>query len=184
VHSDVALTLWRDRISDNRVRSIASAASTGDASGDSGAGEIFDGTIVHTRLSGNSVTVRSSRGDATALAGAVITHGTLTASVVRLNRASALSPHGTAAVFGGGLVSDDRLSVISTVVEENRGDARGRTGSALGGGIFASDPTVHPRDPWCCAAAGSPATSSPGTHRSPAAVEASTQPTSGPSPTP
>jgi hypothetical protein len=148
VHSDVALTLRHDTITDNSLRSITTGSSTGDASGDSGAGEFLVGNFLHSRLASNSVTVRSAHGDATALAGAIITHGTLRNSVVRHNRVSALSPEGNAAVFGGGVISDDLLNVVSTSVEGNRAHAGGRTGSALGGGIFASDiPDGPPEGP-------------------------------------
>jgi len=148
VHSDVALTLSRDAITRNSVRSATTPSSTGDAGGDSGAGEIFPGTILHSRLTGNTVTVRSAHGDATALAGALITHGTLDNSVVSHNRVRAHSRHGTASVYGGGVVSDGRLSVISTAVTGNRGHASGRTGSAFGGGIFASNiPDGPPEGP-------------------------------------
>lgn len=148
LHSDVDLTLWGDVLAGNSVRSVTSASSTGNASGDSGAGEVFPGTFLHSRLAGNSVSVSSAHGNATALAGAVITHGTIKDSVVSQNRVQALSPHGTASVFGGGVVSDGYLSVVSTAVEGNRGHASGRTGSALGGGIFASSiPDGPPEGP-------------------------------------
>jgi hypothetical protein len=148
VHSDVALTLRHDTFTANRLRSITTGSSTGDASGDSGAGEFLVGTFLHTSLTDNSVTVRSRHGDATALAGAVITHGTIRDSAVSHNRVSAHSPHGNAAVFGGGVISDDLLSVVSSTVEGNRGHAAGRTGSALGGGIFSADiPEGPPEGP-------------------------------------
>ncbi len=138
VHSDVDLVLRDDVLSKNSVRAVALPGSTGDASADSGAGEIRTGEIIDSRLSGNTVTARSAAGDAVALAGAVIIHGTLRNSVVSHNRIRGLSPRGSVSVAGGGLVSDGYLSLITTTVRGNTGHASGRSGTALGGGVFAA----------------------------------------------
>lgn len=138
VHSDVNLVLRHDVFSKNSVRAVTLPGSTGDAYADSGAGEIRTGEIIGSRLSGNTVTARSVAGNASAIAGAAIIHGTLRNSVVSHNRVRGLSPHGSVSVAGGGLVSDGYLSLIATTVSGNTGHASGRTGSALGGGIFAA----------------------------------------------
>lgn len=136
LHTDVDFTLSDDLIGANSVESVAAASSTGDAEGDSGAGEM-GGTITRTRLIGNSVTVQSSHGDVSALAGAVIFGGTMLDSAVRRNRVQGNSPHGSVSVSGGGILSGGRLTLRRTTVAGNTGDARGRTGAARGGGIFA-----------------------------------------------
>ncbi len=134
LHTDGVFTLTNDVITDNRVYSATPPGSTGNAEGDSGAGEMA-GTINNTRLTDNTVTVRSAAGTATALAGATILTGTLTNSVVSGNRVFASSPAGNAVLAGGGLQAAGPLTLQNTTVRGNTGYATGLSGSAQGGGI-------------------------------------------------
>jgi hypothetical protein len=136
VHTDVSFELSDDVIANNRVTSAALPGSSGNAFGDSGAGEM-SGKISNTRFTGNSVTVRSAAADAIASAGAAIFAGSMTNSVVSGNQVHGSSPHGSVFVAGGGLQAGDAgITLRSTTVSGNVGDARGLTGSAQGGGIF------------------------------------------------
>lgn len=137
LHGDVALRLSNATISHNTVTAATLAGSSGNANGDSGAGEIR-GTIDNSRFTGNSVTVRSAEGRADAAAGAAILGGSMTNGTVNGNRVRASSPHGSAAVLGGGLQTDGGLTLRNTSVRANSADARGRTATARGGGIFAA----------------------------------------------
>jgi hypothetical protein len=134
LHTDGVFTLNNDVISDNSVYSATLAPSTGDAEGDSAAGEMA-GTINNTRLTGNTVMVSSVAGTATALAGATIVMGTLTNSIVSDNHVLASSPTGNVVLAGGGLQAGGALTLQNTTVSGNTGDARGLSGSAQGGGI-------------------------------------------------
>jgi hypothetical protein len=138
LHTDRALTLSNSVIADNSVYSATLPGSPGDAQGDSAAGELT-GTISNTRLTGNTVTVRSAAGTATASSGATIFAGTLTDSIVSNNHVFASSPNGAVFLGGGGLESAGPLTLRNTTVRGNAGHANGRTGSARGGGIFAVD---------------------------------------------
>jgi hypothetical protein len=138
LHTDGTFTLTNDVIGGNSVFSATLPGSSGNAGGDSGAGEMA-GTITNTRLTGNSVTVISASGTAVASAGATIVTGTLTNSIVSSNTASAASPHGTVLIGGGGLLSGGPLTLRNTSVSGNRGYATGHTGGAEGGGIFDVD---------------------------------------------
>jgi hypothetical protein len=138
LHTDGTFTLSNDVIADNSVYSVTLPGSPGDAEGDSGAGEMA-GTISNTRFTGNSVTVKSANGTADAAAGAAIFTGTLTNSNVSGNTVTAASPHGTVVLAGGGLQTGGPLTLRNTTVSGNRGDAKGLTGTAQGGGIFAVD---------------------------------------------
>lgn len=138
LHTDGTFRLSNDDISYNRVYSATLPGSSGNAEGDSGAGEMA-GTISNTRFIGNSVMVKSARGTASAAAGAAIFTGTLASSVVSDNAVSASSRHGTVVLVGGGLQSGGPLTLRNTIVIGNRGDANGLTGTAQGGGIFAVD---------------------------------------------
>jgi hypothetical protein len=138
LHTDGTFTLSNDVITDNSVYSATLPGSSGDAEGDSGAGEMA-GTISNTRFTGNSVTVKSANGTADASAGAAVFTGTLTNSNISGNTVSAASPHGTVVLVGGGLQSGGPLTLRNTSVSGNRGDANGLTGTAQGGGIFAVD---------------------------------------------
>lgn len=134
----IPLELRNDIIADNRVMSSA-LGSSGDANGDSAAGEI-SGEITNSQVTGNTVVVKSARGDATALGGAGIVSGSITNSVIRGNAVSASSPHGSVFVAGAGLVADVGVSLRRTSVTGNIAAGRGVTGSVRGGGIF--DATV------------------------------------------
>ncbi len=138
LHTDGTFTLSNDVITNNAVYSATLPTSSGNAEGDSGAGEMA-GTISNTRFTGNSVTVKSANGTADASAGAAIFTGTLTNSNVSGNTVSAASPHGTVVLVGGGLQSGGPLTLRNTAVSGNRGDANGLAGTAQGGGIFAVD---------------------------------------------
>jgi hypothetical protein len=138
LHTDGTFTLSNDVIADNSVYSVTLPGSPGDAEGDSGAGEMA-GTISNTRFTGNSVTVKSANGTAAAAAGAAIFTGTLTNSNVSGNTVTAASPHETVVLAGGGLQTGGPLTLRNTTVSGNRGDAKGLTGTAQGGGIFAVD---------------------------------------------
>ena len=142
LHTDGTFTLSNDVISYNSVYSATLPGSSGNAEGDSGAGEMA-GTISNTHFTGNSVTVKSASGTASAAAGAVIFTGTLTSSAVSDNAVSASSRHGTVVLVGGGLQSGGPLTLRNTIVTENRGDANGLTGTAQGGGIFAVNESAN-----------------------------------------
>jgi hypothetical protein len=98
LHTDGVFTLSNDVIAGNSVYSAA-LGSSGDAEGDSGGGEMA-GTIVNTRMTGNTVRVSSAAGTATASAGATSFTGTLTNSIVSDNHVFASSPSRTVALFG------------------------------------------------------------------------------------
>ena len=140
LHTDGVFTLSNDVIAGNSVYSATLPGSSGDAEGDSAAGEMnVAGTISNTRLTGNRVTVSSAAGTATASAGASIVTGTLTNSIVSNNHVFASSPNGAVFLAGGALQSGGPLTLQNTTVRGNTGHATGRTGSAQGGGIFAVD---------------------------------------------
>lgn len=136
LHTDVDVQLSNDVIANNSVSSTALPGSSGNAEGDSGAGEM-SGTISHPRLTGNTVTVSSAAGDATAFAGATIVLGLMTNGVVNGNHVRAFSPRGSVSVLGGGLTAGP-LTLRNTTVRGNTGYASGLTGTARGGGIFAA----------------------------------------------
>jgi hypothetical protein len=150
IHVDccVDFELSNDVIADNSVLSEALPGSSGNANGDSGAGEIA-GTIGNTRFTGNTVTVRSATGNANAGGGAAIFSGSMTDSVVSGNHVSVSSPSGAAFVTGGGLMAGDAgIALRNTTVSGNTADARGLSGSAQGGGIFdAAVPNGPPGGP-------------------------------------
>jgi hypothetical protein len=129
-------------IAGNSVSSATLDGSSGNASGDSGGGQLV-GTIANTRVTGNTVTVESASGDATA-SGNFVLGVSMTDSVVSDNHVRALSPQGSASVRGGALLVDtapefpDRggLTLRDSTVRGNTGDASGPSGTARGGGIF------------------------------------------------
>jgi hypothetical protein len=137
LHTDGVFTLNDDVISDNRVDSTA-LGSSGDAEGDSAAGEMA-GTISNTRMIGNRVSVDSRAGTASASAGASIFVGTLTNSSISDNHIFASSQHGTVVLEGGGLQSAGPVTLQNVAVTRNTAHADGPTGIAQGGGIFAVD---------------------------------------------
>ena len=137
VHVDlnVHFTMSNSIVADNSVSSTTLPGSSGNAGGDSGAGEIL-GTISNTRFTGNRVTATSAAGDATASAGAFIDFGSLTNSVVSDNHVHASSPSGTVFAAGAIVVDEPGLTFRNSVVSGNTAQANGATGSAQGGGIF------------------------------------------------
>jgi hypothetical protein len=138
LHTDGTFDLSNDVISDNTVTVATLDGSTGNAAGDSGAGE-WAGTVTNTRVFGNSVSASSVAGDAIADAGATIFAGTMANSAISDNHVQASSPHGSAIDRGGGLVAGDVITLRNTTVSGNTADANGLTGFARGGGIFDVD---------------------------------------------
>jgi hypothetical protein len=138
LHTDVNFDLENDAITNNSVDSQTLPGSSGNAYADSGAGEM-GGTIANTRLSGNSVIVDSSAGDAHASAGALIFGpGTMMNSVISGNTIHATSPNGSASVSGGGLQQGDVTTLANMTVSGNSAEAEGLTAIGQGGGIFAA----------------------------------------------
>jgi hypothetical protein len=137
VDLDVDFNMTHSVVADNSVRSVTVAGSTGAALADSGAGEML-GTISHTRITGNWVTVRSeTQGEAHALAGGMIFFGTMLRDVVSHNHVHATSPQGSVFVDGGGLVVDaPGVTLHDTAVRKNTVTAKGARGRVRGGGIF------------------------------------------------
>lgn len=136
VNPGVAFTLSNSVVFDNRVSSATLAGSSGNAEGDSGAGEIL-GTVSNTRVTGNTVIVTSVAGDATAFAGAFIDFGSITNSRISDNHVHASSPSGTAFAAGGAIVVDEPgLTVRDSEVSGNTVAAVGASGSVRGGGLF------------------------------------------------
>jgi len=136
IHTDVSFDLSDDVVANNSVTSAALPGSSGNAFGDSGAGEM-SGKISNTRFTGNSVSVRSAAADAIASAGAAMFAGSMSNSVVSGNQVQGSSRRGSVFVGGAGLqAADGGMTLRNTTVSGNVGDARGLTGSAQGGGIF------------------------------------------------
>ncbi len=141
VKTDVPIAVSDDVIADNHVSVVAHGGPSASADGDSGAGELI-GTVTNTRLTGNTVTVRSAQGSATASSGASLIEASLTDSVVRDNRVHAASAAGAATAVGGGIEvsGGDGRSVAeklrNTPVSGNTAEATGHSTSAQGGGIF------------------------------------------------
>jgi hypothetical protein len=136
VDLDVDFTMSNSVVADNSVNSATLAGSSGNAEGDSGAGELL-GTITGTRFTGNTVTVNSAAGDATAFAGALIYFGSITNSIISDNQVHASSPSGTAFAAGGALVVDEPgVTLRNSELSANTVGANGASGSAQGGGIF------------------------------------------------
>jgi hypothetical protein len=144
VDLDVDFKMSNSVVGDNSVSSATLAGSSGNAGGDSGAGELL-GMISNTRFSGNTVTVTSAAGDATALAGALIYFGSITNSVIRDNHVHASSPSGTVFAAGGAIVVDEPgLTLRNSELSANTVGANGASGSAQGGGIFDAPITDGP----------------------------------------
>ena len=138
LHTDGTFALSNDVISNNTVTVATLDGSTGNAAGDSGAGE-WAGTVTNTRVFGNSVSASSIAGDAIADAGATTFAGSMTNSEISDNHVRASSPHGSAIDRGGGLVAGDVITLRNTAVSGNTADASGLAGFARGGGIFDVD---------------------------------------------
>jgi hypothetical protein len=133
---DVDFTMSNSVVADNGVSSATLAGSSGDAEGDSGAGELL-GTINSTRFTGNTVMVTSVAGDVTAFAGALMDVGSLANSVISDNHVHASSPSGTIFAAGGAVVLDEPgLTFRNSEVSGNTIDANGAGGTVQGGGIF------------------------------------------------
>jgi hypothetical protein len=138
VHVDVGVgfALSNSTISDNSVTVMTLPGSSGNAAGDSAAGEMH-GTITNTRLTGNSVSVSSVAGDANAGAGASIFTGTISNSLVGGNHLQASSPTGSASAPGGGLLADQGgMTLRNTTISGNTAEVSGQSALAQGGGIF------------------------------------------------
>ena len=135
VDLEVDFKMSNSVVADNSVSSATLAGSSGNAWGDSGAGELH-GSISNTRFTGNTVTVSSAAGDATAIAGGFVDFGSITHSVISDNHVHASSPGGTAFAAGGAIVVATGLTLRNTKVSANTVHASGASGSALGGGIF------------------------------------------------
>ena len=126
-------------IANNKVSVRTLAGSTGDASGDSGAGELH-GTFEGTRFTGNTVSIGSVAGNAYALAGAAIFTGVISHGTVAGNTITASSPSGEAWIGGGALVADEGgITLRQTSVRDNMLRVSGHaSATAQGGGIFDS----------------------------------------------
>ena len=144
VNLGVDFTMSNSVVGHNSVSSSTLAGSSGNAEGDSGAGELL-GTINNTRLTGNTVTASSAAGDATAFAGALIYFGSITDSVISDNHVHASSPSGTVFAAGGALVVDEPgASLRNSELSANTVEANGASGSAQGGGILDAPITDGP----------------------------------------
>jgi hypothetical protein len=123
-------------IANNHVIAETIGESRGDAAGDGGGAELL-GTITDTEIVGNTVTVRSRAGDATAAIGGLLHEGSMDGGSVSDNRIMASSPRGSVLVFGAGVVvGADALALRNTTVDENSANGRGRRGSVRGAGIY------------------------------------------------
>jgi hypothetical protein len=135
VGPEVDFRMSNSVIADNEVSSAATG-SHGDAEGDTGGGALL-GTVTNTRITGNTVTVSCAGGDAFAAIGGLLQFGSLTNSVVSDNHLNALSPEGSAAVIGVGvMVADNTLTLRNTRVSGNTAVASGQDGFGRGGGIY------------------------------------------------
>jgi hypothetical protein len=138
VHVDppAEFALSNSTVSDNSVTVATLPGSSGNAAGDSAAGEI-QGTITNTHLTGNNVNANSVAGDATAVAGATIFTGSISNSLVQGNQLQASSPTGSAEAGGGGLLADQGgMTLRHTTVDANAAVVDGQSALAQGGGIF------------------------------------------------
>jgi hypothetical protein len=135
---DTTLTLTNDTIANNHVTSATLPGSTGDANGDSGAGEQGNqvNTINGTRLTGNTVTVTSVAGNAFGGPGVTVGGGTYTYSVIADNHVTVSAPNGFAWANAGGIGADaPGLTFRNSQIRGNTIDATGQTGWIGGGGI-------------------------------------------------
>ena len=155
VHADVDLKLTGDVFADNRVYAATLAGSSGDAEGDSGAGEL-SGTISNTRFTGNTVTVKAANGSASGSSGATLFGpGSISNSVVQANHLHVASPGGTASAVGGGIETGSSFTpgeaapqtLTNTPVSENTAEATGRSGTARGGIFDEKVPNGPPGGP-------------------------------------
>jgi len=136
VDIDVDFAMSNSVVADNSVHSATLSGSSGNAEGDSGAGEIH-GIVSDARFTGNSVTVSSAAGDATAFAGALMDFGSITNGVISHNHVHASSPSGEVFAAGGAIAVDETgLALRNSELSANTVGASGASGSAQGGGIF------------------------------------------------
>jgi len=136
VDIDVDFAMSNSVVADNSVHSATLSGSSGNAEGDSGAGEIH-GIVSDARFTGNSVTVSSAAGDATAFAGALMDFGSITNGVISHNHVHASSPSGEVFAAGGAIAVDETgLALRNSELSANTVGANGASGSAQGGGIF------------------------------------------------
>jgi hypothetical protein len=89
--SDIVTKVRGGALSDNHVE--VAALGSGDADGDSGAGELI-GTVVGTRITGNTVVVSAAKGTAPASSGASLIDASLTNTTVSRNHVRADSKGG------------------------------------------------------------------------------------------
>jgi fibronectin-binding autotransporter adhesin len=147
LHTDVNVTLSGDVFADNHVRAVSLGQSSADTDGNSGAGQLLAATITNTRFTGNTVTVSSANGPASAEAGSLdFGPGSISNSVIDGNHVSGTSPHGTVSAMGGGIEATQApMTLRNTPVIGNTVKATGRSGTAQGGGI--ADVTVPNNGP-------------------------------------
>lgn len=139
---DAALTMRRTTISHNSVEVVAKAVADAGPSGTAldvdGAGTITDSEISHnTAIARGTESAQATNGFATAnysdhAARAVVVERTRIVG----NTAKAISPHGTAEVFGAGVLSDARTTLRHVEVRDNHGVALAPKATAQGGGIY------------------------------------------------
>ena len=137
IHVDLNVPLSNDIIVGNSVRAQTLPGSSGNATGDSGAGELF-GTITNSWLIGNTVTAAAAAGDAQAGGGANFGAGTLSHDTITGNAVSASSPTGAGTAAGGGLLVTGDSTLRDTTVSANTASTNGSPAEGLGGGIFDS----------------------------------------------
>ena len=141
IHADGPLELRDSVVSHNRVAATTPAGSTGNADATDGGAELnADDTISRSAFVGNTVTATSSAGAAHAGAGGLSTAAfdgmTISDSLVHGNRVLATSRSRAATTQAGGISNIGVLTLRRTSVGHNRGDARGSSGWARGGGIW------------------------------------------------
>jgi hypothetical protein len=108
--------------------------------------------IANSQLSGNTVAVTATTGDAGALGAVTLFSGggavmTIANSAIAGNNVTATAPHGAATVLGAGLLNDGALRLVNVRVTGNRGTATGLSGFAQGGGIWNGVLFVPPDSP-------------------------------------
>ena len=136
LHTNITIALSNDTLAGNHVNATTLPGSTGNADGSSGAGEI-NGTFRNIQLIGNTVTVRSAAGIASAEGGASIWDGgSITNGVIDGNHVDVSSPSGSVSVSGGGIFAAVDLSLSGSTVRGNTVVATGPSGTVFGGGIY------------------------------------------------
>ncbi len=138
-----SVNMTNTTISHNRV--TADVATTADV-GASGSALEFDGpaVVTHSRISNNTVSVRSASGLASAIGALTVLNFsddpgqvTVTDSAITGNTVLSASPHGTAESAGAGVFNNGLLELNRVLVRGNTGRAVSPNGSsAQGGGIW------------------------------------------------